>query len=364
MERINTYEKWLEKEGLPVIRDYGVFDLLGVPLQPWPRKGGRGVYLNLGGAEGQIDAYLCEIPPGKALLPQRHLYEELIYVLRGYGATSVWVEGSPKQSFEWQEGSLFSIPLNAWHQHFNGQSDKPVRYIGLTRAPVIMNLFHDLDFVFHNDYIFKTRFGGEADYFSSKGRELNFDGNLIPKIWESNFIPDCRSFQLADDPKRGGIARNVRFELTNGLMSAHIAEFLGGTYVKAHHHGPGAHLICLHGQGYTLLWPYASGIMAEGAERIKIDWQENSVVSIPGDTFHQHFSIGKETTRLLAFHAELSEKFKGIRKDYEGQGRQSIKKGGTVIEHEDEDPAVRRLFRGELAKTGAPWLMSKYFPGE
>lgn len=224
MEVINTFENWLKQEGLPVITDYGVFDLMAVHLEPWKRKGGFGAYLNLAGAEGQIGGYLCEIPPGKSLLPQKHLYEELIYVLSGYGATSVWIEGSAKQSFEWQEGSLFSIPLNAWHQHFNGQSDKPTRYIGLTRAPVIMNMFHDLGFVFNNDYIFKTRYNGATDYFGNKGNELHFESNLIPKIWETNFVPDCRNFQLADDPIRGGSARNVRFEMTNGLMSAHIAE--------------------------------------------------------------------------------------------------------------------------------------------
>ena len=130
MERINTYEKWLEQEGLPVIKDYSVADLMAVPLKPWARKGALGAYINLIGAEGVIDAYLCEIPPGGSVLPQRHLYEELIYILSGSGATTVWVEGSTKQSFEWHEGSLFSPPLNTWHQHLNRQGDKPVRYLG------------------------------------------------------------------------------------------------------------------------------------------------------------------------------------------------------------------------------------------
>ena len=69
MERINTYEKWLEKEDLPVIGDYYVPDLMTVPLKPWPRKGDLGAYINLVGSEGIVDAYLCEIPPGKSLLP-------------------------------------------------------------------------------------------------------------------------------------------------------------------------------------------------------------------------------------------------------------------------------------------------------
>ena len=66
MKRINTYEKFLEKERLPVIRDFGITDLMDVPLEPWARKGGLGAYINLVGSGGVLDAYLCEIPPGKS----------------------------------------------------------------------------------------------------------------------------------------------------------------------------------------------------------------------------------------------------------------------------------------------------------
>src|SRR5574340_601233 len=98
MERINTYENWLAKEGLPVIKDYSISDLMDVPLKPWRRKGGLGAYINLVGSEGAVDAYRCDIPPGGSLSPQRHLYEEIIYILSGYGATTVWVGEGEKQT--------------------------------------------------------------------------------------------------------------------------------------------------------------------------------------------------------------------------------------------------------------------------
>ena len=63
MERINTYEKFLEQEGLPVVREYGIADLMAVPLKPWSRKGGFGAFINLIGGEENLNAYLCEIPP-------------------------------------------------------------------------------------------------------------------------------------------------------------------------------------------------------------------------------------------------------------------------------------------------------------
>ena len=363
MERINTYEKWLEMEGLPVIKDYGITDLMAVPLKPWARKGGLGAHINMIGAEGNAQSYLCEIPPGGTLLPQRHLYEEMIYILSGYGATTVWVDGAPKQTFEWHEGSLFSPPLNTWHQHFNGQSDKPVRYIGVTRAPIFMNLFHDLDFIFQNNFIFKDRYHGEEGYFSSQGKTVQASMYEDPNIWETNLVTDCLRFHLEDEGEMGDISI-AYFEMANNLMTAHIGQQPSGTYKKAHHHSSGAHLVCLSGQGYTIMWPVESGINADGVERVRVDLKKNSLFSPPERWFHQHFSTGKDPLVLLAFHAERSHKFKGIKKDSRGRKRGSVKSGGVQIEFEDEDPEIRRVFKEELAKNGVAWQMSKYFPGE
>jgi quercetin dioxygenase-like cupin family protein len=351
MERINTYENWLRDEGLSVIEDYSVYDLMNVPVKPWPRKGGLGVYIKLIGCEGIIDAYVCEIPPGKTLLPQKHLFEETIFILSGYGATTTWIEGGAKQGFEWKEGSLFSPPLNTWHQHFNGQSDKPVRYIGVTKAPVYMNLFHDQDFIFQNKFVFKNRYQGEEGYFSGQGK-------AHPKrIWESNFVPDCREFKLQEWDERGAGGHNIYFELADNIQSTHVSEFPVGTYKKAHRHGPGAHIVVLSGQGYTLIWP-------EGGERLKIDWRTNSLFVPPALWFHQHFNTGKEPARYLAVHAEHSFKYKGINRDYNIIERKSVKLGGHEIEYEDEDPEIRRQFKEELRKNDATWRMSKFFPGE
>jgi len=134
-----VYEEWVETEGIPIVSGFFVEDLRTIPVEPWERKGAFGCYINLEGTGGTNNAYVCEIPAGSRTKPQRHLFEELIFVLSGRGATTVWQEGGNKQTFEWHEGSLFSPPLNAWHQHFNGQGQEPARYVAVTTAPTLIS---------------------------------------------------------------------------------------------------------------------------------------------------------------------------------------------------------------------------------
>jgi oxalate decarboxylase/phosphoglucose isomerase-like protein (cupin superfamily) len=333
---LTAYQAWQKAEGIPVIRGFYVEDLRTVEVAPWARKGGRGVFVNMEGTGGTNDSYVCEIPPGGTLEPQRHLYEEVIYVLKGRGATAVWTEGGSKLTFEWQARSLFAIPLNSWHQHFNASGTEAVRYYGVTTAPLVMNLFHNHDFIFNNPFVFRDRFSEEADFFSGRGTFL------ASRIWEANFIPDVNTFQLLEWKERGAGGRNIMFELANNTMISHISEFPVGTYKKAHRHGPGAHVIILGGKGYSLLWP-------EGAKPTKVDWHEGSVFVPPDFWWHQHFNGGPIPARYLAIRwgsvkHKLDEKHSKLDQDKE--------KGGNQIEYDNEDPAVRALFESELAKEG------------
>lgn len=351
LEKLNLYEHWLAEEGIPVIREYSIPDVRQLQLGPWPRMGGTGAVINLHGLERVVDAYVCEIPAGGCLNPQRHLYEETVFILEGCGATTVWNEGGAKRSFEWQEGSLFAPPLNAWHQHFNGSGTEPARLLGVTQAPLFINLCNDLDFIFHNPFVFKKRYSGTDDFFSAKGKLY------AGRVWDSNFIPDVRSFKLEEWKERGARSSNIRFELSNNIMAAHVSEFPVGTYKKAHYGHGDAQLLILSGTGYTLIWP------KDGGEQVSIEWKAGTFFAPPDLWFHQHFNTGSQPARYLALHAGGSRKFKGVRKETKDSGV-SIKKGGRQIEYEDEDPEIRRRFKAELARTGTPWLMSEFFPGE
>jgi len=119
-EKDTPYNRWVANEGLDIISAHYIADLNTVELKPWARRGGRGVYINHEASRTSNDCYVCEIPPAGELAPQRQLFEEMIYVLDGTGSTTVWNDAGNKMTFEWGKGSLFAIPLNCWHQHFNG----------------------------------------------------------------------------------------------------------------------------------------------------------------------------------------------------------------------------------------------------
>lgn len=333
----SSYEQWIESEHLPIIRGYSVDDLRTLSLEPWERKGAKGAFINLEGTSEINDAYVCEIPPGGSLKIQKHMFEELIFILNGQGATTIWSEGEAKQTFEWQEGSLFSPPLNTYYQHFNGQGDKPARFIAVSSAPTVINLFHNLDFIFKNGFIFRDRFNSQQNFFTSQGKFLKNN------VWETNFIPDVTKFTLTDNKQRGAGGRSIRFEMSDSTMAPHMSEFPPGTYKKAHRHGPGAHIIVLSGKGYSLIWP-------EGSSRIKVDWHKGSLFVPPNMWFHQHFNTGNEPARYLALKLGGSRKYIYNIDNYGAD--EDLKRGGKQIEYHDEDPAIRVLYETELAKEG------------
>ena len=351
--RVNTYAEYQRREGIPVVRGFAIEDLRTLELAPWARRGGRGTFVNLDGTGGTNDAYVCEIAPGGSLSPQRQLYEEMIYVLDGNGSTQVWYEESRKVSFEWRAGSLFAIPLNAWHRHFNGRGDQPARFLAVTNAPLVMNLFHNLEFVFNTPFTFDDRFAGEEDYFSGRGKQYM---GLRTFVLDTNFIPDVRTIELWMVASRGAGGRLMLIELAHNTMCAHIAEFPVGTYKKAHRHGPGAHVIILSGQGYSLLWP-------EGEEPRQVDWHAGSVVVPPENWFHQHFNSGAEPARYLALRwGGQRYDMGGAIKSGEEAADVSVKEGGLQIEYPDEDPGIHQRFEAELARAGAQCRMRAMVP--
>lgn len=77
---LTPYDQLQASEVIPVVRGTVVSDVMELELAPWKRMGALKCYLNLADQQ-QTDAYVCEIPPGSQTLPQRHLFEEIIYIV-------------------------------------------------------------------------------------------------------------------------------------------------------------------------------------------------------------------------------------------------------------------------------------------
>lgn len=365
MRRETTYEAWMREEGIPVTEGFGVEDVRALTLAPWARTGGKGAFIQLKGMEGFTGMYLAEIPAGAALNPERHLYEELIYIVRGFGSTEVWSNDNPRQKvqFEWQEGSLFAVPLNSWHKMNNG-SRQPVIFLAVTSAPIMIDLLHDPEFVFGCDHGFNRRFDGRPDYFVSTTKRGERGGFMV---WDSNFIADARSAGLDEAQVKGSGVRITSFDMGGSTLVGHMAEWPAGRYHKAHHHHGGAILLILRSKGYTLMWPQEAGIRPYSQGRgdlvVKVDWQEGSVFSPPTGWFHQHFNTGGETARQLAFRysGQSGKYLLGIAKSLNREGvRTSVREGGTLIEYEDEDPQIRRDYEAALETEGVASTMSAF----
>src|SRR5215831_11939728 len=183
------YDRFMEAEGVPVYRGIGVRRVQDLPLAPWKRLGGRGSYIQLFGTEGLWGLYLVEIPSAGALNVERHLYEKVVLVVEGRGTTEVWQEGQGKRHvFEWQKGSLFSIPLNAYHRLVNAASAPALLLCG-TSAPNVMNVIDNTDFVFNCPYTFSERFAGAEDYFKPRD-DIEPDPIRGLAMRRTNLIPD------------------------------------------------------------------------------------------------------------------------------------------------------------------------------
>jgi quercetin dioxygenase-like cupin family protein len=360
--RIDSYGNWIKGEGVPIVEDYGI-DLFSVETKPWARFGVKGAACHLKGRGDFASMFLFEIPPGGSSIQQRHLYEEVTYVLEGTGSTQLEFPDGAKRSFEWGERSLFAIPLNARHRHFNGSGQKRALLVSTTNIPLIMNVFHNERFIFDTDAVFADRMGKDEYYNGEGDLVLVRPGN---HMWETNFVPDLEQLELQSWEDRGGGSSNIMFVLADSSMHAHISEMPPGTYKKAHRHGPGAHVMCVVGTGYSLLW-------FEGdKDFLRIDWK-HGVVFPPADRqLHQHFNTSNRPARYLATNVG------GIRYPFTaaawrsgGDGSEkkqavslSIKQGGDQIEYEDQDPRIHPLWLAELRKNGGAMSqkMEKYFP--
>jgi mannose-6-phosphate isomerase-like protein (cupin superfamily) len=355
---VDPYLNWAEGEGIPIHLDFG-HDLLALETAPWDRYEARGCFAHTHGRGDFMANYVLEVPPGSKTRPMKHLYEAFFYILAGRGATTIWLANGEKQTFEWGPKALFAIPLNCKYQIFNVSGHEPARLSCTNDAPLTLNLYHNVDFVFDNPFQFPERIG-EANHFEGEGELVPITrGAGVAKlnIWETNFVPDLTGFKLYELNERGKGSLNVSFVLADGTMHAHCSQIPTGRYKKAHRHAAGTHVHAVDGEGYSLLW-------YEGDSEFKeFPWKHGFMYTPPFWMFHQHFNTCDHPARYLA--CSLGSRrypFISLRKkSAEGGGSTPIQKGGRQIEFEDQDPRIHRKWLEAIRETGVESQMGDIF---
>ena len=91
-----------------------------------------------------VDAYMQVLPPGSRSGKHRHLAEECLYVVEGFGYdlhqdcdveitdTYEWKPQDEIKRYGWEAGDVIYIPPCTIHQHFNGDAARPARLISCT----------------------------------------------------------------------------------------------------------------------------------------------------------------------------------------------------------------------------------------
>lgn len=328
------FEQWRDSQGIPVHSGFCIPEMTVLQTKPWQPLGADAAFVDLEGTESTNAAYVARIGANQATNWRRHLYEEIVYVAQGSGVTHVRRDGGGEDVVaRWQRGSLFAIPLNREYRHAAGAEGAFLYCVNA--APLVMNLFHNDEFVWNNPFRFGDRFDDEEndEFFSGEGRPWRHPRGF--HSLETNFVHDTITMPLAQLEERGRGNRSLSFQLGENTLVAHISEFPAGSYKKAHRHGPGAHVIFLGDGGYSTAWRDSYD------DHVRVDWQPNGVFVPPNWWWHQHFNTASGPGRYLAI--RWGSRKHRLDHSYD-QNMTDRREGGNQIEYEDEDPAVRREF--------------------
>jgi len=338
------YRQFREGEGIPIHTGLYLENVYEAETAPWERTGERGALINLFGMEGMNDIHLHELTPNGETTLQHHLYDEIVYVAEGNGITIIG-EGENKVQFEWEANSLFYLPRSSPYRHINTSPDEPARLLAGTGLPTIFMVVRDADLIFNPPYNYWENISDE-EYYSSDGTLYSGEYPGVgysrekPNIWDANFIPDAVTFDKLDRDLTTGVEySNMHFPFPDSPMEAHVGEFPVGTYKTAHRHAPGAALLFISGEGYSLMWLDEW----EDDAKVKFDWEPGTLIVPPTGWYHHHFNTSTTAARDFVFHPPHLDMFNSEWLDGKGTNR---------IMHAEEDAEVRAHFDKVLDKKG------------
>ena len=175
--RNHAYDLWLETQDVPIFKGYYVEDARNLERRHWDLRGCPATVISLEGHRGLEHVHVLEIPPGETIPPFKMALEEVVYVFEGQGLASVWAEGQPKISFEWQKHSLFRIPPNYHYQLSNARGDQPALTLHVSLLPLALGTNPSIDYFFNNPYVDLSQlYGEEGNFYSAAAQPVHLSG--------------------------------------------------------------------------------------------------------------------------------------------------------------------------------------------
>lgn len=337
---VPRYQRWIEAQGFPIHETYFVDDLRTIEVGPWEERECNAAVVVLTGQACQMETRITEIPPGQTVPAVKFSLDDLLYVLSGHGLTTIWTEGGPKKTFEWQPHSLFLIPRNYSYQLANAQGHQPARLLHYNYLPMTMSVIPEPKFFFDNPALQPDTdiLGGEAYDVYSEAKYIKGASGYRGGGWVASFFPDLLAWNKLDSMgNRGPGAFSSNITLPNvTTLRAGLPIMAAGTYKKAHAHGSGVVIVIPGGEGMSIMWP-------AGKEKKVFPWHEGSMFAPPNLWLHQHFNLGAIPAHYMTLHPA-----RNIEPSYRG----------SQIEFADEEPWIRQTFETELAKRGLQSLMN------
>jgi oxalate decarboxylase/phosphoglucose isomerase-like protein (cupin superfamily) len=344
-----THDHWMDSLGLPLYTGFYIEDLRELRLGRWQARGCDAAFVQLEGTQGITETRVTEVPARGVLPPVRLAFDEVVYVVQGRGATTVWRSEGDKKSFEWSENSMFLLPRHHFHQFSNTSGSQQARLLHYNYFPLLLSASPD------PDAFITTHRGDAAEPLESVDLEALYAEPSLKQIasedvswkrrgsvWIGSFFPDMSAWdKLTETRNRGAGGRSVAMEFPGSEISCHMSMFPARTYKKAHRHGPGRAIVIPAGEGYSVMWE-------EGKDKVVAPWKPGSLITPPNKWFHQHFNVGEKPARYLAFHPPLQ---------FDGHAEKVEDRARDQIEYVDEDTAVRSLFEKELSERGLTSLL-------
>src|SRR2546428_159998 len=136
-------------------------------------------------------------------------------------------------------------PFSPWRIHKN-TGRAAASFISVTDLPLVMDLYHNADFIFNNDFVFRDRYNNQPDYFTVNESKMKIAGSAATfgegekgavGVLDTGLIPDLNQIQLFAAKARGLKNKSAEVILSDNSMQTHVSEFEIGTYKRAHRHG-------------------------------------------------------------------------------------------------------------------------------